>query len=68
MDYKETLDCLDRMLDKQFKYKNVDDVYKELQEIKSSLKTCRNELCLHCGKYKDYKGFDYCSDCRWKGE
>lgn len=66
MDYKEAINCLYKMLDKQYKYKNVDDVYKELQEIKNCLRSCRNELCIYCGKYKTQS--NWCSDCKWKGE
>ena len=34
-------------------------------ELKSEFETCRNELCLKCGEYKNaHKGA--CDGCRWK--
>ena len=34
------------------------------EECKSELKTCRNELCLKCGAYREkHKGA--CDGCRW---
>lgn len=34
------------------------------EKCKRELKTCRNELCLHCGQYKErHKGA--CDGCRW---
>lgn len=35
-----------------------------LRRSASELETCRNELCLHCGQYKErHKGA--CDGCRW---
>jgi uncharacterized OB-fold protein len=35
-----------------------------LRKVRQELKTCANELCLQCGKYKfEYQGA--CEDCRW---
>lgn len=36
------------------------------EELLRELKNCRNELCLRCGKYRDYP--DYCDECRWNDE
>lgn len=66
MDYKLGIEILDKLLDKNYKYKNVDDVYVDLRNIKELLKTTRNELCLFCGKYKnEHQG--WCKDCRFRG-
>lgn len=36
----------------------------KIKRLKRELKTCRNELCLYCGKYHDrHKGA--CDGCRW---
>jgi len=35
------------------------------EECEKELKTCRNELCLRCGNYKNsHKGA--CDGCRWQ--
>lgn len=35
------------------------------KQLKSDLETARNEICLHCGKYKAaHEGA--CDGCRWK--
>ena len=35
------------------------------EKCKRELETCRNELCLHCGQYKEaHKGA--CDGCRWR--
>lgn len=35
------------------------------EKYTSELKTCRNELCLRCGNYKNsHRGA--CDGCRWK--
>lgn len=63
--YNEILDTCKKLKDKNFKYKNVDDVYSDLQEIEDCLKTCKNELCIFCGRYsKAHEGA--CEGCRWK--
>lgn len=34
------------------------------EKLKGELRTCKNELCLRCGAYKEsYLGA--CDDCRW---
>ena len=39
----------------------------ELDHLRSELWTCRNELCLRCGSYKEaHRGA--CDDCRWRDE
>lgn len=52
---------------------NYSDNYKEAYEemldlyesMKMELKTCRNELCLRCGNYREkHKGA--CDGCRWR--
>ena len=36
-----------------------------MKELCADLRTCRNELCLRCGKYREaHKGA--CDGCRWK--
>jgi hypothetical protein len=36
-----------------------------VEELCADLRTCRNELCLRCGKYREaHKGA--CDGCRWK--
>lgn len=36
-----------------------------VEELCADLRTCRNELCLRCGKYHEaHKGA--CDGCRWK--
>lgn len=63
--YKEGIETIDKLLDKNYKYQNIDDVYKDLSDIKDLLKTIRNELCLLCGKYKhEHEG--WCRECRFK--
>ena len=38
-----------------------------IEQQKSVLKDCRNELCYKCGDYKmRHKGA--CDDCRWRSE
>lgn len=34
-------------------------------DMAKELKDCRNELCLHCGKYK-LSHMGACDGCRWK--
>lgn len=36
-----------------------------LNEFRSELMTCRNELCLRCGSYKE-SHLGACDGCRWK--
>lgn len=36
----------------------------EISELQDQLKTCRNELCLRCGQYKQ-KHMGACEGCRW---
>lgn len=35
-----------------------------IEELRSELNTCRNELCLRCGQYKT-KHLGSCEGCRW---
>ena len=36
----------------------------EVETLKRELQSCRNELCLRCGRYKEaHKGA--CDGCRW---
>ena len=52
---------------------NHPDNYKEAYEetrclyeaMRQELKTCRNELCLRCGNYRE-KHLGACDGCRWK--
>ena len=52
-----TRHCLRNLTDPDF----ADAVY----QAKEMLKACRNELCLHCGRYKK-EHLGYCDGCRWK--
>lgn len=36
----------------------------EISELQDQLNTCRNELCLRCGQYKQ-KHMGACEGCRW---
>lgn len=65
MNYQEILKTCKSLKDKNFKYKNIDDVYSDLEKVEECLETCRNELCLHCGKYKN-EHLGVCEGCRWK--
>mgnify|MGYP007115356664 FL=1 len=35
-----------------------------IEELRTDLKDCRNELCLRCGQYKQ-KHLGACEGCRW---
>ena len=35
-----------------------------IEDLRSELNTCRNELCLRCGQYKT-KHLGSCEGCRW---
>lgn len=35
-----------------------------IEELRTDLKDCRNELCLRCGQYKT-KHLGSCEGCRW---
>lgn len=35
-----------------------------IEELRTDLKDCRNELCLRCGQYKT-KHIGSCEGCRW---
>lgn len=55
-DFPCCVDCIDTALHK---------ASKAIQELCADLRTCRNELCLRCGKYREaHKGA--CDGCRWK--
>ena len=65
MNYKETLEIIGKLCSKEYKYTDLDKVYNDLNVVKMTLHTCRNELCLHCGKYKhEHNGA--CEGCIWK--
>ena len=36
-----------------------------IEKLTSELSTCRNELCLYCGQYKQ-SHLGACDGCRWK--
>lgn len=36
----------------------------EISELQDQLNTCRNELCLRCGQYKQ-RHLGACEGCRW---
>ena len=36
----------------------------EIKRLTTDLKDCRNELCLHCGRYAE-KHNGACEGCRW---
>lgn len=36
-----------------------------IADVRDELKHCRNELCLHCGKYKE-RHLGACDGCRWR--
>ena len=41
------------------------DAAAALESLERSLRSCRNELCLKCGEYRErYLGA--CNGCRWK--
>lgn len=65
IDYEQAKLKLQNLICKQYRYSNIDDVYQDLSDIESVVQDLRNELCIHCKKYKlDYMGA--CEDCRWK--
>ena len=41
------------------------DLRKALADTKTELNMCRDELCLHCGDYKQ-RHLGACDGCRWK--
>ena len=41
------------------------DFAQAVKQVKSELSNCRNELCYHCGGYRNAH-MGYCDDCRWK--
>ena len=55
--------CLSERLDADFA-DAVIDAADEIVRLRKELKTCRNELCLKCGLYRErYLGS--CNGCRW---
>ena len=36
-----------------------------IEELRTDLKDCRNELCLRCGQYKQ-RHLGACDGCRWR--
>lgn len=55
--------CLAEHLDADFA-DAVIDAADEIVRLRKELKTCRNELCLKCGLYRErYLGS--CNGCRW---
>ena len=45
--------------------KDIDEMSTE--QLKRELKDCRNELCYHCGRYKE-RHLGRCDGCRWMDE
>lgn len=41
------------------------DFAKAVSEVKETLKAAKNELCLHCGRYKKAH-LGKCDGCRWR--
>lgn len=37
----------------------------EMERLEAELNTCRNELCLYCGQYKQ-RHLGACDGCRWR--
>ena len=64
MSFKDLLNISEDLLDKQKRYANVDNAYKDLTTLKNALMECRNELCLHCGRYKN-EHLGACKGCKW---
>ena len=38
----------------------------EVKRLRSSLRNCRNDLCVKCGEYKNRQDFSMCRMCRWR--
>lgn len=53
-DFDATIDC----------FEENEKYLKEVNKLREELHTCKNELCLHCGKYKN-EHLGACKDCRW---
>ena len=62
--YKQDLQIFNKLLDKQEKYSNVDDVYSDIEQIRRDFIEMRNELCLHCEKYKNAH-LGSCNGCKY---
>lgn len=41
------------------------DFARAVSEVKETLKAAKNELCLHCGRYKKAH-LGNCDGCRWR--
>lgn len=62
---EELINRLSRYSEKCLSDKLDEDFAKAVEEAKHQLKAARNELCLHCGRYKKaYLGT--CDGCRWR--
>lgn len=44
---------------------DVDYLRKQNTELYCKLKECKEELCYHCGGYRNAH-MGYCDDCKWK--
>ena len=43
----------------------IDPEHMTVDELKKALRLCRNDLCLHCGRYREaHKGA--CDGCNWQ--
>ena len=46
-------------------FREAADAIKELSQIETDLRDCRNELCIKCGQYQT-KHLGSCNGCRWE--
>lgn len=67
--YREMMEKLDHDIELQKLAVSVrmvnDEKLNELISSRNLLSSCRNELCLKCGKYKN-EHLGACKDCRWE--
>lgn len=50
-----------------FNYEDFLRLEKEHEELKKKYERCKNELCLHCGRYKKAH-LGECDGCVWREE
>lgn len=50
-----------------FNYEDFLRLHEENKKLTEELRNCRNELCLHCGSYRE-KHLGACDGCRYKEE
>ncbi len=43
----------------------LDPEHMTVDELKKALRDCRNDLCLHCGRYTEAHN-GACDGCRWQ--